>query len=128
MQKQGKQRQFVLLRPRLQSRKNQRGTLLLKLDATITVLWETFYASPAKNANYADGGELVQTQDGGYAVVSNGALVSGNDSNYLLTKLNSLSGISWQKEFGGSNYDISTSVKQTTDGDYIMSGYTNSHD
>lgn len=104
-----------------------KGVVVLKLNSTGVIIWETFFSGSLQNANYANGGELVQTQDGGYAIVAIGALVSGNDSDFLLTKLNSAGVITWQEDFGGSNYDIPTSLKQTADGGYIMAGYTISH-
>ncbi|MEO7263402.1 MAG: T9SS type A sorting domain-containing protein [Ferruginibacter sp.] len=36
--------------------------------------------------------------------------------------------IQWQKSFGGSNSDVGNSIRQTTDGGYIMSGWTSSND
>lgn len=37
-------------------------------------------------------------------------------------------GISWQKSFGGSEYDEAASIQQTTDGGYIIAGATDSND
>lgn len=36
--------------------------------------------------------------------------------------------IQWEKTYGGTNYDIANSVEMTSDGGYIMAGYTNSTD
>ena len=36
--------------------------------------------------------------------------------------------IQWQKSLGGSNYDYANSIIQTTDGKYIMVGYSSSND
>lgn len=36
--------------------------------------------------------------------------------------------IQWQICLGGTQHEYSTSVKQTTDGDYVIAGYTNSND
>ena len=33
----------------------------------------------------------------------------------------------WEKTFGGSNQDIAYSVQQTTDGGYIIAGWTDSY-
>ena len=35
--------------------------------------------------------------------------------------------VAWHKTFGGSNYDRAYSVQQTSDGGYIIAGYTNSY-
>jgi len=45
-----------------------------------------------------------------------------------LLKLNDTGAISWQKTYGGSNTDYATSLQQTFDGGYALSGYTASDD
>lgn len=37
-------------------------------------------------------------------------------------------GIQWQKCFGGSNFEEANSIKSTSDGGYIIAGFTNSND
>ncbi|RDI91709.1 hypothetical protein Ob7_03947 [Thermosipho africanus Ob7] len=34
--------------------------------------------------------------------------------------------ITWEKTFGGTGYDYAYSIQQTSDGGYIVAGYTNS--
>ena len=45
-----------------------------------------------------------------------------------IVKLNSTGEIDWQKCLGGSYYDYANSIKQTTDGGYIVAGKTVSDD
>jgi hypothetical protein len=45
----------------------------------------------------------------------------------LLIKTDSSGDPLWPKILGGSGYDGSNSVQQTTDGGYIIAGYTNSY-
>ncbi len=77
---------------------------------------------------------IQQTTDGGYIVAgytnSNDGDVSGNhgNSDFWVVKLDSNGNIVWQKALGGSSYDEAYSIQQTTDGGYIVAGYTESND
>lgn len=76
---------------------------------------------------------IQQTSDGGYIVAgsskSNDGDVSGNHGNfdYWVVKLNNLGNIQWQKSLCGSESDRATSVQQTSDGGFIVTGYTYSN-
>jgi hypothetical protein len=50
---------------------------------------------------------------------------AGN-SDFFLIKANSSGNIIWVKTYGGINDDYASSVQQTSDGGYIVAGYTNS--
>ena len=75
-----------------------------------------------------------QTTDGGYIVAgsseSNDIDVTGNhgNSDYWVVKLDVAGSITWQKSIGGSDHDKAYSIQQTTDGGYIIAGYTQSND
>jgi hypothetical protein len=80
---------------------------------------------------------IQQTSDGGYVVagasMSNDGDVTGHhgvDStyDYWVVKLNGNGMIQWQKSLGGTSDDQANSVQQTTDGGYIIAGYTYSND
>jgi hypothetical protein len=45
---------------------------------------------------------------------------------YWVVKVNSNGVKDWDKRFGGSNEDRLTSLKQTSDGGYILGGYSSS--
>jgi hypothetical protein len=78
---------------------------------------------------------IQQTTDGGYIVAgetqSNDGNVTGNHSgerDIWITKLNSDGGvIEWQKAYGGVSNEFLTKIKQTSDGGYIIVGYTESN-
>src|SRR5260221_8114953 len=75
-----------------------------------------------------------ETTDGGYIVAggssSNNGDVSGNHStlttDYWIAKISGNGTLQWQKCLGGTGYDVAYAIEQTTDGGYIVAGYTNS--
>jgi hypothetical protein len=62
--------------------------------------------------------------------VNGGSDVSGNHgmSDFWIVKLDGSGDIQWQKCLGGSRQEISSSIQLTTDGGYIVAGYTWSND
>jgi len=97
---------------------------------------DTFYASkgesPREEWNRTFGGSNIdvghsgqQTFDGGY-ILSGYTRSYGNISgrNLWLIKTNDSGNEEWNKTFGGNNDEEGYSVQQTTDGGYIITGYT----
>lgn len=68
-----------------------------------------------------------QTSDGGYVFAGSEKPVGSMYYNMYILKIDSIGTIQWQKSIGGANEDVATCIKQTTDGGYIISGYTNSY-
>ncbi len=104
-------------------------TWLVKLDATGTLQWQKTQGGSAD--------EFVQfiykTKDGGYIVSgftrssNSGDVDQGRgESDYWVVKLSALGAIQWQKVLGGSSIDDGLSTYPTTDGGYIVSGYSSS--
>jgi hypothetical protein len=80
---------------------------------------------------------IEKTADGGFIVIgttssNDGDLSAYNseygNSDYWIVKLNSNGSVQWQKRFGGSGLETASSIKQTSDGGYIVAGYTYSND
>ncbi|HYV94588.1 MAG TPA: T9SS type A sorting domain-containing protein [Chitinophagales bacterium] len=71
---------------------------------------------------------IVQTSDAGYAMVGEGAYSSTAPSNVYAVKLDSTGNVTWRKSFGGSGSDIGYSIRQLSDGRYIIAGFTASSD
>jgi len=95
---------------------------LIKTDPNGDTLWtKTFGGSDYERGNF-----IQQTADGGYILAGfTYGFGAGNEDVYLI-KTNASGNLLWTKTFGGTGGDIATSVHQTTDGGYIISGYTNS--
>jgi uncharacterized delta-60 repeat protein len=101
---------------------------VIKLNTNGEIDWKKCYGGNEDEEAYS----VIQTLDGGYAVAgyakSNDGDVSGNNGykDYWIVKLNSEGNIEWQKCYGGNKNDIPYSIIQTTEGGYIVVGYTES--
>jgi len=95
---------------------------ILKLNSNGTVIWQKTFGGGLDDKAYS----IQQTTDGGYIVAGyTNSFGSGSYDVYIL-KLNSDGSLAWQKTFGGNNEDYAYSIQQTTDGGYIVAGYTRS--
>ena len=70
------------------------------------------------------GGLNIQlTNDGGFIIVGN-MTISGKGSEVYLIKTDGSGNEQWTKTFGGDENDYGRTVEQTSDGGYIICGYT----
>jgi len=92
---------------------------LIKTNSAGDSLWSRIFGLPYSTS----GSSVQQTQDGGYIVAGWAKL--GSVNGFLLTKTNSGGWPEWQKFHVLTPEDeIATSVKQTRDGGYIVTGYS----
>jgi hypothetical protein len=103
---------------------------IVKLSPIGNIQWQKCLGGSDLDRAYS----IQKTSDGGYIVAgytySNDGDVSGNHGggDCWIVKLLPTGNIQWQKCLGGSGYDYANSIQQTSDGGYIVGGYTNSND
>jgi hypothetical protein len=101
-----------------------------KLNSTGMLEWQKCLGGSQFDQSYS----IQQTADSGYVVTgfsaSNDGDVTANQGNddYWIVKLNGAGTLQWQKNYGGSSFDDALSIRQTTDGGYIVAGDTESND
>lgn len=101
---------------------------IIKLSSIGILEWKKTFGGT--NSEYAR--SINQTSDGGYIVAgisnSNDGDVSGGhgDNDYWILKLSSIGDIEWQKTLGGLYNDVANIAIQTSDGGYLVGGFTGS--
>jgi ribosomal protein S11 len=95
---------------------------LIKTDADGNIIWAKTYGGADYDVAYF----IQQTSDGGYIVAGATASFGAGWHNVLLIKTDADGNIIWAKTYGGADYDVAYFIQQTSDGGYIVAGYTNS--
>ena len=95
---------------------------LLKLDGSGNVTWEKTYSGTV----YSHASAVQQTTDGGYIVAGYTNSIDAASNDAWLLKLDGSGNVTWEKTYGGTEYEYVQSVQQTTDGGYIVAGETES--
>ncbi len=97
--------------------------LLLKTDADGDSLWSQPYGGIREDYGHC----VQQTSDGGY-ILGGTTIPFGmggpHSPNFWLTKTDANGNELWSRSFGESNAEECFSVQQTSDGGYMMAGYT----
>jgi len=95
---------------------------LVKTDANGDTLWTRFYGG----WDMEHGWSVQQTSDGGYIVAGYTYSFGAGNADVYLVKTDANGNALWTRTYGGGGYDFGRSVQQTTDGGYIIAGYTDS--
>ena len=97
---------------------------LLKFSADDVLLWSKTFGGSEDDR----GADLIATNDGGFALFGFSKSTNGNltenagNQDFWIIKTSSTGDISWQKTFGFSGADVGTSLIQTTDSGFLITG------
>jgi len=122
------------------STSNEYNFLVVKLSPTTGTTPPTTQWQKTLGGTGDDHGQSIQqTSDGGYIVagdsnsISSGVTGNHGQLDCWVVKLSPTTGttpptIQWEKSLGGTLIETINSVRQTSDGGYIVAGYSNSND
>jgi len=84
--------------------------------------WSQTYGGTEKDGALS----LVQTSDGGYAMVGYTCSFGAGEDDFWLIKTDEVGKMQWNRTYGGTGSDIAISLIETSDGGYALVGYTES--
>ncbi|MFC1971375.1 hypothetical protein ACFLV0_05575, partial [Chloroflexota bacterium] len=87
------------------------------------VSWQKTYGGSEDE----EGISVQQTTDDGYIIAGWTESYGAGKHDFYLLKTDVYGNKQWSQTFGGSGYDSANSVQQTTDGGYVVAGYTESY-
>jgi predicted secreted protein len=95
---------------------------LIRTDATGDAPWTRTYGG----GDYDFGKSGQQTSDGGFIVTGYNRSFSGGECDLWLIRTDATVDTLWTRTYGGSGGEAGWSVQETSDGGFIMAGYTSS--
>lgn len=102
---------------------------VLKLNEYGSIAWQNRYGGD----DYYIPHSIIQTFEPGFmggkptGYILAGGIVSAGDWDMFVLKLDEYGKITWQKTYGGSEYDWANAIQRTSDGGYIVTGLTKSY-
>jgi len=99
-----------------------RDVYLVKADSSGDTVWTSTYGGSEHDYGYS----VQQTLDGGYIIAGASSSFGAGSSDVYLLKTDSLGDTLWTRTYGGRGDDGGWSVQQSSDGGYVIAGYTKS--
>lgn len=93
---------------------------LIKTDASGDTVWTRTLGGDIPDVGYS----VWQTSDGGYIIAGYTFSYGAGSEDAWLVKTDASGEMVWNKPFGDIYQDMAHSVQQTSDGGYILAGYT----
>jgi hypothetical protein len=93
---------------------------LVKTDPKGNIDWTQIYGGDGDDHAYS----VQVTADGGYVVAGFSEAIAEKWSDAWVIKTDSEGRVEWNRTYGGFRWDKAHHIRQTTDGGYIITGYT----
>ncbi|WP_299435737.1 fibronectin type III domain-containing protein [uncultured Aquimarina sp.] len=101
----------------------QSDAWVIKLNASGVFQWETNLGGSQRDIAFS----VDQTTDQGY-IIAGYTETNDNKRDMWIAKLDATGDLSWEKSFVGTENEEAESIEQTSDGGYIIAGYSESND
>lgn len=105
---------------------------LVKTDSAGNLVWQKNYGGTANETG--GGNAMIIANDGSLAIVSETAsndkdlFHNNGNTDYFVLNIDPANGdLNWQRNLGGTGYEQAWSVTQTTDGKFVVAGYSSSN-
>jgi hypothetical protein len=108
--------------------------LIMKIDYAGKMEWQSIWGNEDMYPEGSGAMSIQQTADGGYIAAGYSAaedipgVINHGFIDVYVVKLNASGNLEWQKMFGGSDSDFACDIRQTTDGGYVVAGFSDSLD
>lgn len=102
----------------------------VKFDASGNIIWKKCYGGLENETGQA----VIETPDGGFIIVGTSESTEGDLTNNKggvdgwIIKIDANGNVLWQKNLGGTGNDYFRSIVVATDGDYVITGASESND
>jgi hypothetical protein len=93
---------------------------LIKTDANGNLQWAKIYGGTYWDEAFS----VQQTFDGGYILAGYTLSFGAGYYDAFLVKMDANGNVQWANTYGGTGYEVASSVQQTFDSGYILAGYT----
>ncbi len=95
---------------------------IIKVDSIGTTLWTKIYGENKLDRVYS----IEQCSDDGFVIIGGTESLGSGSSDVYFIRTDSMGILSWAKTYGGLAYDCGCSVKQCSDGGFIITGESDS--
>lgn len=104
---------------------------VMKLNSSGNVIWSNSYGGPGVGGEQIRG--IITTKDSGFVAAGSsggvGGIITSNHGllDLWILKINKFGNFEWQKNYGGSDYDLGWSIAEKNSNGYIIAGKTYSN-
>ena len=111
---------YIITGSTMSSGAGEGDVYLVKVDSQGMETWSTTFGGSQDDSGYS----VQETSDGGYIIVGHTMSFGLGSSDVYLVKVDSQGRETWSRTFGGAQDDLGYSIHETSDGGYVLSGYT----